>query len=69
MHNVRDHPEVVLQQRRTRVGMSAEEVDAETAGSVLRRYLHRARVTGPFFDAKRTDPDSAFTAEADRHPA
>ena len=35
---------------------------------MLRHYLGEARVTAPFFDAKRDDPVEAFVAEADRHP-
>lgn len=68
VHNVRARPEVVLRQGRTRVRMSAQEVDPGTAGPILRTYLSQARVTAPYFDAKRSDPVSAFTAEADRHP-
>lgn len=68
VHNVRAHPEVVLQQRKARTQMTAEEVDAQTAGPILRRYVHQARVTRPYFDARHTDPASAFSLEADRHP-
>jgi deazaflavin-dependent oxidoreductase (nitroreductase family) len=68
VHNVRAHPEVVLQRGRTRVRMIADEVDGGAAGPILRRYLSQARVTAPYFDARASDPASAFTAEADRHP-
>jgi hypothetical protein len=48
--------------------MRAEEVRSTEAGPILKRYIRQVRITAPFFDAKRKDPDEAFVAEADRHP-
>ena len=68
VHNVRSHPEVSLRRgRRTRL-RSAVEVDAETAGPVLQRYVRGVRVTAPFFDAQAGDPVELFVNEAKRHP-
>jgi deazaflavin-dependent oxidoreductase (nitroreductase family) len=68
VHNARAHPEVTLRSGRGRSRMLAQEVDAGTAGPVLRHYVRRVRVTAPFFDAKPTDEVALFTAEAGRHP-
>jgi hypothetical protein len=46
----------------------AEEVGAEEAGPILKRYVQPVRVTAPFFDERRTDPVEGFVAEASRHP-
>ena len=48
--------------------LHAEEVGAQAAGPVLRRYVSQVRVTAPFFDAKATDPEQKFAAEAHSHP-
>ena len=45
-----------------------EEVDAQTAGPVLREYLRKTPITKPFFDASAESPVEAFAAEATRHP-
>jgi len=68
VHNVRAHPQVSLRRGRTSRPALAREIDAETAGPVLQRYLRQARVTAPFFDARAEDPPRLFVEEADRHP-
>jgi deazaflavin-dependent oxidoreductase (nitroreductase family) len=68
VHNVRASGEITLSRGRQVDTFAAEEVDAGEAGPVLREYLSRARVTAPFFDAKRGDPVDTFVAEAARHP-
>jgi deazaflavin-dependent oxidoreductase (nitroreductase family) len=68
VHNVRARPQVSLRRGRTIQILQAEEVDAETAGPVLQRYIRQAPVTAPFFDAKANDPTQTFTTEAHRHP-
>ncbi|HEX2806571.1 MAG TPA: nitroreductase family deazaflavin-dependent oxidoreductase [Kineosporiaceae bacterium] len=68
VHNVRATPEVTLTRGRTSARVHAQEVDASTAGPVLRRYLRQARVTAPFFDCGVDDPVESFVAEAPRHP-
>lgn len=68
VHNVRAAPEVSLRRGRTTEKFYAEELDAETAGPVLQRYLQNVRVTAPFFDAKADDPVERFVQEAHRHP-
>ena len=68
VHNVRSSGQVTLGRGDRSDTFAAHEVSAEEAGPVLRHYLGQARVTAPFFDAKRDDPVEAFVAEADRHP-
>ncbi|MDQ1289605.1 MAG: hypothetical protein QG622_3171, partial [Actinomycetota bacterium] len=68
VHNVRAHPEVTLRQGRARPRMLAQEVDAGTAGPILREYVRQVRVTAPFFDAQAADEVAAFVAEAGEHP-
>jgi deazaflavin-dependent oxidoreductase (nitroreductase family) len=68
VHNVRARPEVSLRRGRTTQVLHADEVDAETAGPILQRYLRQARITAPFFDASLDDQTSSFIAEAHRHP-
>lgn len=68
VRNVRALPEVSLQRARTTELLHAEEVGAQAAGPVLRRYVRQVRVTAPFFDAGAEDPEQDFAAEALRHP-
>jgi deazaflavin-dependent oxidoreductase (nitroreductase family) len=44
------------------------ELDRQAAAPVLKAYVARVPVTGPFFDAGVTSPLAVFRAEADRHP-
>lgn len=66
--NARAAGEVELTRALRTKRVSVEEVDAETAGPVLREYLRKTPVTKPFFTAKRTAPVEEFVAEAHRHP-
>ncbi len=68
VHNVRSTPEVSLRRGRKTQVRKAIEVDADTAGPVLRRYVGDVQVTAPFFDAKASDPVERFVEEATRHP-
>lgn len=68
VHNVRSNPEVSLRRGRRTQLQSAIEVDPESAGPVLRRYVRDVRVTTPYFDAKASDPVELFVDEAHRHP-
>src|ERR1039458_89068 len=46
-----------------------EEATAEEAAPVLRAYLGQLKlVVGPYFDVTPSSPDTAFVAEAPRHP-
>ncbi len=68
VHNVRALHEVSLRRGGKTEVLHAEEVCPEVAGPILRRYVRRARVTAPFFDAKPDDPVERFVREAPRHP-
>lgn len=68
VHNVRATPEVSLRRGRTTEVFYANEVDAETAGPLLQRYVRDVRVTAPFFDAKADGPVEQFVNEASHHP-
>ena len=56
--------------RRGRVDerLAVEELSAEDAVPVLKRYYELARVTRPFFDASLSSSDEEWRAEAPRHP-
>ena len=68
VHNVRAQPQIALRRGGRSETFHAEEVEPATAGPILQRYLHNARVTAPFFDAKGDDPVEKFVQEAPRHP-
>jgi deazaflavin-dependent oxidoreductase (nitroreductase family) len=68
VHNARAQPEVTLRHGKRTETLHAEEVDPETAGPVLQRYIRKVRVTTPFFDAKGNDPVEKFIEDAPRHP-
>ena len=68
VHNVRSQPNVSLRRGKKTETLRAEEVGSEAAAPILRRYLERASVTAPFFDAKKGDPVENFEEEASRHP-
>ncbi|MBT5773812.1 MAG: nitroreductase family deazaflavin-dependent oxidoreductase [Dehalococcoidia bacterium] len=66
--NARAAGRVELRRGRTRTEWNIEETDATTAAAVLRQYLAENKITAPYFDATTEDGDSAFEAEASRHP-
>jgi deazaflavin-dependent oxidoreductase (nitroreductase family) len=68
VHNIRAHPDVMLQRGRHQFALRASEADATEAGPVLQRYVHKVRITAPYFDARPDDPVESFVAEAARHP-
>lgn len=68
VYNVRAEPRVSLRRGRKTEVLQAEEVGPEVAGPILRRYIRKARVTAPFFDARAGDPVERFVREAHRHP-
>lgn len=66
--NVRAAPVVELRRGRRRERLQAEEAGPDAAGPVLRQYARSVPVTRPYFDASPGDPETAFAAEAARHP-
>jgi deazaflavin-dependent oxidoreductase (nitroreductase family) len=68
VHNVRRTPTIELRRGRRRIAMHAAEVDAATAGPILRCYAKQVPVTRPYFDAAPSDDVAAFVAEAQQHP-
>lgn len=48
--------------------MQIEEVAAEQAAPVLKRYLKTVSVVRPFFDVTADSPTEEFVSEASRHP-
>jgi hypothetical protein len=59
---------VELRRGRRRERVSARELRPEQAVPVLREYYRRSAVTHSFFDVGLGSPDSAWLAEAPRHP-
>lgn len=48
--------------------VALHEVDGTEAAPVLRQYVSENPITRPFFAAGPASPESAFAAEAARHP-
>jgi deazaflavin-dependent oxidoreductase (nitroreductase family) len=59
---------VELRRGRRDERLAVEELPAEDAVPVLRRYYELARVTRPFFDATLASSDEEWLGEASRHP-
>jgi deazaflavin-dependent oxidoreductase (nitroreductase family) len=66
--NARAAGRVELRRGRRREHVSARELPPEQAVPVLREYYRRSTVTHSFFDVELGSPDSAWLAEAPRHP-
>ncbi len=66
--NVRSAGTAEIRRGRRRETLTFEEVDAATAGPVLRAYLRETPITAPYFDAEVGDPVERFVAEASAHP-
>jgi deazaflavin-dependent oxidoreductase (nitroreductase family) len=68
VRNARAAGEVELTRARRTETFRIEEVPAEQAAPVLKRYLNAVGVVRPFFDVKPDGPIEEFTREAPRHP-
>jgi deazaflavin-dependent oxidoreductase (nitroreductase family) len=68
VHNARAAGKVILRHGRNTHTANVSECSAEQSAPILQAYLRKEPVTRPYFDAKPSDPISAFTAEAARHP-
>jgi deazaflavin-dependent oxidoreductase (nitroreductase family) len=66
--NARAAGRVRLRRGRRDEQLAVEELSAEDAVPVLKRYYELARVTRPFFDATLASSDAEWLAEAPRHP-
>jgi hypothetical protein len=65
--NTRAHGKVTLRRGRHSEIYKVEEVGAEDAIPVLRKYIAEIRLTRPYFDAIPSSPDEAVAAELSRH--
>jgi hypothetical protein len=65
--NTRAHGEVTLRRGSHSETYKVEEVGAEAAIPVLRKYITEIRVTRPYFDATPNSSDGAVAAELSRH--
>lgn len=68
VHNVRALGEATLQRGGRDERVRLQEVDAATAGPVLKYYAETTAITRPYFDAAHEDGVDAFVAEAASHP-
>lgn len=66
--NVRAAGWVELRRGRRRERLAVEELRADAAVPVLRRYYELGRVTRPFFDVDLASPEADWLADAPRHP-
>ncbi|MET0132090.1 MAG: nitroreductase family deazaflavin-dependent oxidoreductase [Kibdelosporangium sp.] len=67
-HNARAAGKVLLRHGRHVRTMNVVECEPNESAPVLREYARKEVITRPFFDARPSDPVSAFAAEAARHP-
>jgi hypothetical protein len=65
--NARAHGEVTLSRGRHSETYRVEEVGAEDAFPVLRKYIAEIRVARPYFDATPNSSGEAVAAELSRH--
>jgi deazaflavin-dependent oxidoreductase (nitroreductase family) len=65
--NTRAHGQVTLSRGRHSETYEVEEVGAEDAIPVLRKYIAEIRVTRAYFDATPNSSDEAVAAELPRH--
>jgi hypothetical protein len=65
--NTRAHGTVTLRRGGDSETYKGEEVRAEDAIPVLRKYIAEIRVTRPYFDAAPNSSDEAVAAELSRH--
>ena len=65
--NTRAHGQVTLSRGRHSETYKVEEVGAEDAIPVLRKYIAEIRVTRPYFDASPNSSDEMVAAELPRH--
>ena len=68
VYNLRDSAMAELSRGGNVQEISVTEVDAATAGPVLKQYVQDVGVVRSFFDADKDDPVEAFEAEAAGHP-
>ena len=68
VYNVRSSPFAEITRGGNTEEVSLEELDAESAGPILRQYVEEVSVVRPFFDAGPESPVTDFIVEADRHP-
>jgi deazaflavin-dependent oxidoreductase (nitroreductase family) len=66
--NTRAHGEVTLRRGGLSQTYKVDEVGAEDAIPVLRKYIDEIRVTRPYFDATPSSSDAGVAAELPRHP-
>jgi deazaflavin-dependent oxidoreductase (nitroreductase family) len=66
--NARAAGYVELQRGRRSERLTVQELAAEDAVPVLRRYYELGRFTRPFFDVGLDSPPADWVAEAPRHP-
>jgi deazaflavin-dependent oxidoreductase (nitroreductase family) len=65
--NTRARGEITLSRGSHSETYKVEEVGAETAIPVLRKYIAEIRVTRPYFDASPNSSDETIAAELSRH--
>ena len=68
VYNARAAGSVMLSRGHSHESYSIREVDANEAAPVLKRYVTRAPVVLPFFEAGPTSSIEDFVVEAEQHP-
>lgn len=68
VHNVRASLLAEMSRGGKTEAIALQELDAESAGPILKQYVQEVSVVRSFFDAAPDDPVGEFVMEADRHP-
>jgi deazaflavin-dependent oxidoreductase (nitroreductase family) len=68
VHNARAAGTVELARGHDSGGYSIEELSPERAAPILKKYVKRAPIVLPYFDAKLTSPVEEFEADVPNHP-
>ena len=68
VHNARAAGTVRISRGRRSTEMSIDELSPEQAAPILKKYVRKAPVVLPYFDAGRNSSLEAFAEETSRHP-
>lgn len=68
LKNARAAGQVSLRRGGKSETMSITELSPEESAPILKRYIHKEKITQPYFDVSPDAPLEAFIAEAPRHP-
>ncbi len=68
VHNARSAAKVTLTRGRRTREVAIEELPADQAAPILREYLDKVPIVGPYFDVTKESSTEDWVREAPRHP-